>query len=184
VLVASCVGRPKARGDCHLTRREPPLAAPAPGCLAALPATPQGPPQVSPPRGRQPGIVDAEARLDPALVRVATPGDATTMATVDNTNRTPSPQMTSVDRRLKRFTERVNKAMQPPLLELPRDDMTHGGRAPPTLPQRRKWIAAQSLTHIPASKRGEHLVLKHIGLTSGMSSQSTSAMMKVYEEIW
>jgi hypothetical protein len=106
------------------------------------------------------------------------------MATVENTNRTPSPQMTSADRRLKRFTERVNKAMQPPLLELPRDDTTHGGRAPPAFPKRRKRIAAQSLTHIPASKRDEHFVLKHIGLTSRMSSQSTSTMMKVYEEIW
>ena len=44
-------------------------------------------------------------------------------------------------------------------------------------------IVAQSLSHIPASKRGEQFVLKCLGLTNGMSSPSTSAM-KVYEDIF
>ena len=44
-------------------------------------------------------------------------------------------------------------------------------------------MAAQSLSHIPASKRGEQFVLKCLGLTNGMSSPSTSAM-KAYEEIY
>jgi hypothetical protein len=43
-----------------------------------------------------------------------------------------------------------------------------------------KWIAAQSLSHIPVAKRGGHLVL---GLTSGMLTPSTLTM-KVYEEIY
>ena len=105
------------------------------------------------------------------------------LATADVVNRTPPPQTTSARRRLKRFTERVTKAWKSPLLELPGDDMAHGGCAPPMLPKRSKRIAAQSLSHISVSKRGEHLVLKRLGLTSGMSSPSTSAM-KAYEEIY
>jgi hypothetical protein len=35
----------------------------------------------------------------------------------------------------------------------------------------------------PMAKRGEHLVLKRLGLTNGVSTPSTSAI-KVYEEIY
>jgi hypothetical protein len=54
-------------------------------------------------------------------------------------NRTPPPQTTSTDRRLKRFTERITKMRQPPILELPIDDV-HGGHAPPMIPTRSKRI--------------------------------------------
>jgi hypothetical protein len=67
--------------------------------------------------------MDAEAHLDPPLVEAATPGDATVVAATDVVNHTPSPQTTSANRCLKRFTERVIKARQPPLLELPGDDI-------------------------------------------------------------
>jgi hypothetical protein len=40
---------------------------------------------------------------------------------------------------------------------------------------------AQSQSHIPVPKQGEHLVLKRLGLTSEMLTPSTSAM-KAYEE--
>ena len=107
----------------------------------------------------------------------------TILAAADATNNTPSPQTTSADRCLKCFIEQVTKARQSPLLELSDDDAAHGRRAPPALPKRRWWIAVQSMSHIPASKRGEHLLLKRLGLTSEMSPPSTSAM-KVYEEIF
>ena len=42
---------------------------------------------------------------------------------------------------------------------------------------------AEHILHILVSKRGEHLVLKRLGLASGMSSPSTSAL-KVYDEIF
>ena len=46
-------------------------------------------------------------------------------------------------------------------------------------------MAAQSLSHIPASKRCEHLVLKRLGLTSGMPSPSPStSAKKAYKEIF
>jgi ATP-dependent Zn protease len=64
-------------------------------------------------------VVDAEARLDQVLVEVDTSGDATVVDVTDAINRTPSPQTTSADRRRKRFTERVTRTRQPPLLEVP-----------------------------------------------------------------
>jgi hypothetical protein len=105
------------------------------------------------------------------------------MAAADANNHTPSPQTTSADRHLKSFTERITKARQPPLLELPGDDTTNDGRALFVHPKRSKRIAAHSLSHIPASKRGGHLVLKRLGLTSGMPSPSTSAL-KAYGEVY
>jgi hypothetical protein len=51
------------------------------------------------------------------------------------------------------------------------------------LPKRSRRIVAQSILHILASKRGKHLVLKRLGLTSGMSSPSTSAL-KAYDGIY
>jgi hypothetical protein len=45
------------------------------------------------------------------------------------------------------------------------------------------YIAAQIISHIPASKRGEYLVMKRLGLASGMSSPSMSSL-KAYEEIF
>jgi hypothetical protein len=89
--------------------------------------------------------------------------------------------MTSVDRRLKRFTERVTKARQPPLLELLGDEATLGGRAPPSLPKRSRWIAAQATAHIPTAKRVEYLVMKR-GHSSGVLPPLTSAM--TYNEIF
>jgi hypothetical protein len=62
-------------------------------------------------------------------------------------DRTPSPSMTSANRGIKCFTERITKARQPPLLKLPKD-MIHGGRTPPALPKRSKRIAVQSIYHI------------------------------------
>jgi hypothetical protein len=97
--------------------------------------------------------------------------------------RTPSPQTTSADRRLKRFTERITKARQLPLLELPGVVITHAGRTPPVRPKRSRWIVVQSISYISASKRGKHLILKRMRLTSRMPSPSTSAL-KVYEEIY
>ena len=105
------------------------------------------------------------------------------MAATDTVDRTPSPQMTSADRCLKRFTERITKRKQLSLLELPGYDTAHNGCAPPTFPTRSKRIAVQSIAHILASKRGEYLVKKCLGLTSGISSLSTSAK-KACEEIF
>jgi hypothetical protein len=39
------------------------------------------------------------------------------------------------------------------------------------------------LSHIPVAKRDGHLVLKRLGLTSEVSTPSTSAM-KAYEEMY
>jgi hypothetical protein len=78
------------------------------------------------------------------------------------------PQTTLAERRLKRFTERVTKPRQPPLLELPGDVAALSGCAPPSLPKRSRWIATQATAHIPTAKRGEYLVMKRLGLSSRM----------------
>jgi hypothetical protein len=70
---------------------------------------------------------------DLALVGIATLEDATVGAATDTVNRTSSPHMSSTDRCLKCFTERITKVRQPPLLDLPGDDTTHGGRTLPAL---------------------------------------------------
>jgi hypothetical protein len=60
--------------------------------------------------GRQPGVMEVEACLDPPLVGATPTGDAAVVATMDANNSTPSPQTTSADRRLKSFTKRIIKA--------------------------------------------------------------------------
>jgi hypothetical protein len=88
------------------------------------------------PPGGKASVVDAEAlashqgkdvatppwpmnlALANAIVRPTTLGDTAIVAATDDVNRTPSPQTTSVDRRLKCFTERITKRRQSPLLEM------------------------------------------------------------------
>jgi hypothetical protein len=95
----------------------------------------QGPPQVTQSPMGQPGIMDV-------LVRAATSEGATVVAAMDIVNNTPSPQTDSADYRLKSFIERLTKARQSPLLELPGDDSATDRRPPPTLPKRSRRIAA------------------------------------------
>jgi hypothetical protein len=104
------------------------------------------------------------------------------VATADDVNRTPSPQMTLADRCVKHFIERITKRRQLPLLKLPRDDMALGGCAPPSLPKRSRWIAGQGIAHIPAAKRGEYLVMKLLGLSSERPSPLMLAK-KAYNKI-
>ena len=54
-------------------------------------------------------VVHVETCPDPVLVGVATPGDVTVVVATKATSCTPSPQTTSPDRCLKRFTERIIK---------------------------------------------------------------------------
>lgn len=74
--------------------------------------------------------------MSPAMTNAeeTTLGGAAIMVAMDDVNHTPSPHTTSADRHIKRFTKRITKRRQPPLLELPRDDTALGERAPPLLP--------------------------------------------------
>ena len=146
-------------------------------------------PLVTPPRERQADIVDVEACLERSDaitlgMDAATPPRWTIVAAMDDVNHTPSPQMTLADRRLNRFTKRVTKARQPPLLELPGDEVALGGCAPPSLslPKRSRRIAAQAIAHIPTAKRGEYRVMKRLGFSSGIPPSSPSAM--TYNEVF
>jgi hypothetical protein len=62
------------------------------------------------------GVTLALANTGPTTL-----GDAMTEAEVDIVDRNPSPQATSAETCLKHFTERVTKARQLPLLELPHE---------------------------------------------------------------
>ena len=94
---------------------------------------PPGVDVATPPRTMSPAMANVE---------ITTLGDTTIMAVMDNINHTPSPQTTSADRRLKRFTKQITKARQPPLLELPGVETALGGHAAPSLPKRSRQIVA------------------------------------------
>jgi hypothetical protein len=114
--VTSRVGRLDARGAHHLARSEPPSGAPAPRFLPLAVASQEvdaslvdarssaktawwttDSPPLSPVQGHhrshchrgQPSVVDAEAHLDPALVRAATQGHAMVVAPTVAVNCTP-----------------------------------------------------------------------------------------------
>ena len=76
---------------------------------------------------------DAIRPMSPEVANIR--ADTTIVAaTDDDVNCTPSSQTTSIDRHLKRFTKRITKRRQPPLLELPEDETTladmHRPRSP------------------------------------------------------
>jgi hypothetical protein len=126
--------------------------------------------------------VSREVRCHHSRRGVATPPERTIVVATNDVNRTPSPQTSSADRHLKRFTERVTKARQLPLLELPEDVAALGRCAPSSLPKRSRRIAAQAVAHIPTAKRGEYLFMKRLGHSIWMPPPSMPAMM--YDEVF
>lgn len=86
----------------------------------------------------------------------------------------------SFERRLQHFAGQVAKPARKPLLRLqtPRQPR----RSPkPAVPSRSRRIAAQSIAHIPASKRGEYLVRKRLGEKNVLPA-STAAL--AYDDIY
>jgi hypothetical protein len=87
----------------------------------------------------------------------------------------PSP--TEVARRLARFREEVVVVREPHLISSPPKQKT-----PPkqTLPLRSRRIAAQNMDHIPASKHGEVMLKKRLGLLEA-SAPPSSMVKRSYE---
>jgi hypothetical protein len=83
--------------------------------------------------------------------------------------------------RLARFCEEVVVVREPHLISSPPKQKTPPKR---TLPLRSRRIAAQNMDHIPASKRGEVMLKKRLGLLealappSSMSSAPTSPTLR------
>ena len=78
----------------------------------------------------------------------------------------------STARRLKSFTKRVVKKVDYPVIREPPKQPP----AMPVLPWRSRRLAAQRLSRISASKRGEVLIMQRMGFTKGPSTPSVSEL--------
>ena len=98
--------------------------------------------------------------------------------------RTPPPaaNSASAERRLKRFVDKIKKPRTPPLLQLPPPEQPEATPWP-KIPTRSRRIAAQSLSHIPASKREGFLVRKRLGHTEAQAELASTAK-PTYDEIF
>jgi hypothetical protein len=80
---------------------------------------------------------------------------------VTSGDETPSPS--EAPRRLARFLDEVQVVQEPPLIAFPPRQRTPVRKPPPIRPRSRR-IAAQPLTHIPASRRDEVLLNQRLGI--------------------
>jgi hypothetical protein len=92
-----------------------------------------------------------------------------------------SPSPAEAAQQLSRFREEVVVVREPPLISSPPKQ-----KMPPkrTLPLRSRWIAAQDMDHISASKRGDVLLKKRLGLleASAPPSSTTKCSYESYFE--
>ena len=80
---------------------------------------------------------------------------------------------------LENFTKKVVRKRPSPLIREP-------PKSPPAkvvLPLQSKRLAAQTLLHVSASKRGEILIIQHQDLVKGLSTPSAS-LKKAYEALY
>jgi hypothetical protein len=82
----------------------------------------------------------------------------------------PPANSASAKRRSNSFTLKVKRLKPSAILQRPSPDKTV--HMPRQRPLRSRRITAQSLSRIPASKRGEYLVLKHLGQASPLSEST------------
>jgi len=83
----------------------------------------------------------------------------------------PAERGSSTAKRLKPFAAKILRKMSSPLL--PQPDVV----AQPKLSTRSRRIAAQALSRVPASKRGEVLVMKRMGYLNGQTRPSAASRM-------
>jgi hypothetical protein len=83
-----------------------------------------------------------------------------------------SPSPGEATRRLARFIDEVRVVRPTPLIRSPPKQKTPPKR---TLPLRSRRIAAQQMGHIPASKRGEVLLMKKMGFLEPSAPPSSAA---------
>lgn len=164
---------PEAPALQTIDAQSPSLIIAPPAAEAEPDARSHVPPTTPLPQGGSPAAVTTpavESRPPPILV-FASPGDAapnasaTAAPTGDATVfelsvGTPTPREAAY--RLAKYTQEVKSMVQSPLIKSPPKQMPLQ-RKPP-LPIRSSCIAAQKLDHIPASKRGEVLLMKKMGV--------------------
>jgi hypothetical protein len=82
-------------------------------------------------------------------------------------------------RRLNNFNKAVVRKRVSPLIREPPEPPP----AKAVLPPRSKSLAAQSLSQVPPSKRGEVLILQRLGLVTDLSMPN-AYVMKTYEALY
>ncbi|KAG2616686.1 hypothetical protein PVAP13_3NG249553 [Panicum virgatum] len=82
--------------------------------------------------------------------------------------------------RLELFVNKVTSKIASPLIREPPKQLSVKVMLPP---RRSKRQAAQSLSRVPASKRGEILVMQRLGLATAGATPSASAV-KAYEDLY
>ena len=87
--------------------------------------------------------------------------------------RDETPTSLEAARRLVRFLDEVRVEREPPLIASPPRQKTSARRFPPVRP-RSSRIAAQTLAHIPASKRGEVLLNKRLEIVPPTAAVSSA----------
>lgn len=103
------------------------------------------------------------------------PGHSQRRTTPGAVDATPSPREAA--RRLNKFTAEVQRKRQPPLIASPPKQ-----KAPPKkpiIPLGSRRIAAQQMGHIPASKRGEVLLMKKMGVLPPQAPPSSATNKEV-----
>ncbi|CAD6259814.1 unnamed protein product [Miscanthus lutarioriparius] len=85
----------------------------------------------------------------------------------------------SAVKRIKRFIEKILCKAPSLLLPLPQPTV----EAQPKLPTRSRRIAAQPLSRVLASKRGEVLMMKRMGFLDGQTRPSTT-VVDAYDSIF
>jgi hypothetical protein len=112
--------------------------------------------------------------LDAGPQAEAADGTATgVVQATDELTAEGTPTLREATKRLSRFIEEVQVMRQPPLISSP-----HKQKLAPkqtTLPIRSRRIAAQQMDHIPASKHGEVLLMKKMGILAPSALISSAA---------
>ena len=85
----------------------------------------------------------------------------------------------SAKRRLDSFINEVTRKRDSPLIREP--PMQHPAK--PMIPRRSRRLEAQPLSRVPASKRGEVLIMQRMCFTKGPSAPSVSEL-EAYEKLF
>ena len=85
----------------------------------------------------------------------------------------------SAKRRLDSFINEVTRKRDSPLIREP----PMQSPAEPMIPRRSRRLEAQPLSRVPASKRGEVLIMQRMGFTKGPSAPSVSEL-EAYEKLF
>lgn len=132
-------------------------------------------------RRLMPGISSARMAPAPDSSGAQSPAPAIPDAPVAASPTDATPTSSVAARRLEKFAEAVQVKRPSPIIAEPPRQKPAARR--PTVPHRNSRIAAQQMGHNPASKRGEVLLMKKMGVQPPNAPVS-SAAKRSYESIF